>query len=134
MPGPTPADLRARAAQLRAEAKSALRSAGLLEREADALEARARRFLESTLPQPTEYATIATMATNTAAPPENRRRGARLTSKGPVATVARALHISVAEVAKRIGENYGTARNWDKRGRVPDDVRAKLAALLESGV
>lgn len=60
-----------------------------------------------------------------------RRPGVRLQSKGPIAKVARALGISIAEVARRLKISDTTVRSWDARNSVPDDQKAALARLLE---
>jgi len=112
-----------------------------LEKEAHAQLARAKRIRDAvatierlgemeTLTPEGQYATFATMATANVAPAV-LHRGAPLESDGPIATAARQLGIHSADVARLLGVNPGTARNWDKRGRVPnDDLRAKLASLV----
>ncbi len=123
-PPPTAEDFRARARELRAEADRLDAAAETMERYA---------AIKSTLPPGEPYATVATMATANVATVPAFRRGAPLESDGPVATMARRLGISSAEVARKLGVNPGTARNWDKRGKVPNEMmRAKLAALAPS--
>jgi len=85
---------------------------------------------KKTLQSPRENAYIAEMSQASSA--ENPRTpGAPLRSKGPVARVARILKITGADVARLLKVNYQTSRAWDDPSRrVPDDVAAKLDALV----
>ena len=59
-----------------------------------------------------------------------RRTGAPLRAKGPVGRVAKALGLSIRELAEKVEVNYETMRVWNTRGRVPDDaILAKFDSL-----
>lgn len=115
----TPAQLRALAARERAKALEAISRAEVYERAAADLEQLHNRD---------DSATIRRMDTTVAAP--QKRRGQPLLSKGPIATAARRLGLSVLELSAKIGENYGSMRKWDQRKRVPERVEKKITALI----
>lgn len=94
--------------------------------------ARLTAIAKSPLPSARESATIETMDASTidSSGKKKRRRGVPLESTGPIAKVALAMDVSVAEIARKLDENYQSVRTWDARNRVPDDVKERLAALL----
>lgn len=86
----------------------------------------------SQLPSAQDSATIETMDASPidSGGKKKRRRGVPLESTGPIAKVALAMDVSVAEIARRLDENYQSVRTWDARNRVPDDVKRRLVDLL----
>jgi len=128
----TPESLRAEADALDAEAERLRREAQ--KRRALAGQIEQLGETETPLPQSASYATIETMATAAATNPSplTFRRGAPLESDGPIATVAKKLGVPAAEIARRLNVNPITARNWDKRGKIPHlairEALAKIAA------
>jgi hypothetical protein len=73
-------------------------------------------------------------ATMTPAPVKKTKgkRGPKLESKGPYATVARKLGISMGKLALLLGANDHTMRTHDQRGRVADEHREPLARLRKA--
>jgi len=124
----TPSEMRQEADRLDTEIERLRARASQLRQVADQVERLSK--MESLTPEG-QYATFATMATANVATTTPLHRGAPLESDGPIATAARKLGIHSADVARLLGVNPGTARNWDKRGRVPNDtLRQKLAELV----
>ncbi len=137
---PTPADLRLRAAELRREAKAALkaalRSADLLEREADAAERQLQSALDSLpLHSRADSATLNAMSAS-ANPVAASKPGRPLNPKsGPVAAVAHALGIgNIREMARLMGVNPITllSANRPDRGGPSADLAAKIKAFADS--
>jgi len=126
--------MRALADRLEREAQAQLARARQLRGAADTIEAlRAMPPLETSgLQDRVDTVTVEDMnSTQIDSAAKGRRRGVKLESKGPVARIARKLDISLAEVARRIKVNEHSLRTWDQRRSVPDDVQAKLDALLK---
>lgn len=117
---PTVAELRALADWHEAEAKRIRDAADTIER-IESIPALTRELSSDTFDA---------MSTSSVSPPSDFRRGAPLTSQGPVATVARQLGVTSAEVARMLGVNPAVARNWDARGKIPNAaMRDKLASI-----
>jgi DNA-binding transcriptional regulator YiaG len=122
----TPDQMRQMAREIREAAEARARQ---LEAAADVIE----RAHSMALPSDESYATIATMATPNASDIVPRHRGAPLESEGPIATAARRLGVPAAEIARRLKVHPGTARNWDRRGKIPDlATREKLAEIIQT--
>ena len=105
------------------------RAAELL-RLADEMEATAARALEASqqLTRIDSESISESMQRNVAVRP-----GPKLESKGPYAKVVRKLKLkSLRELSELLGVNRNTIRTWDQRGHVPEEMRVKLAALVES--
>ena len=64
--------------------------------------------------------------------PATRTRGRDITSDGPVAVVAKKLGLSIKDLAAKVGAKYETARKWNTRGTVPDDIRDAFDRLVAS--
>lgn len=118
--------------RLERQAQAQLARAKQLRGAADTIEAIRAMGQTSVLHDGVDTGTVEGMnSTQIDSAAKGRRRGVKLESKGPVARIARKLDISLAEIARRIKVNEHSLRTWDQRRSVPDDVQAKLDALLK---
>jgi hypothetical protein len=112
---PTPEDLRARAAEL-------LRLADEIEGTIQRALARSEQLTRvdsELIPKGMQESTTV-------------RPGPALKSKGPFAELVRTLGLrSMQELADLLGENARSVRTWDQRGRIPETVAPKIAALTK---
>lgn len=125
----------------KAERAAALREEARLIRERAEAEARAleeaAEILDghpSGLPRRVDSGTNELMgSTQINAESTQARPGVPLSSKGPIAKVAKLLGVSMVELARRLGGvNVHSLRTWDQRGRMPEDVKAKLQGLVDA--
>lgn len=116
----TPKSLRREAAAERARAAMALARAELLERTADELER---------LPSSNGYATVTRMESNVTEA-QKSHPGPQNAPKGPLKELGDACGlVSLREIADALGVPYGTVRQWNRRGSIPDGASRKVAAL-----
>lgn len=128
----TPADMRKEADRLDAEIDRLRARADQLRQTADVVERLSGMEPLTSGPQSATNSPMGASAIASQVEPASRTPGRDITSDGPVAVVAKRLGLSIKDLSAKVGAKYETARKWNTRGTVPDDIREAFDRLLAS--